>query len=85
MPYLFEPPSYNAVNMLEGSLRVTYPVSETVWKDSNGVWRHAQTPSDDTLAAATHLLAVSGRPQIIDDSTAAELIAAGIGTCTLIG
>ena len=82
--YLFTPPQRIAVNQLERSLCVRYPVSETVWKDANGVWQHVECPNETDLAGALELLAVSGRPQIIPDTTAAELIAAGIGTCDLI-
>lgn len=85
MPYLFEPPTVHIKTVIHGrSLMYGYDVSETVWKDANGVWQSQLTPATETLNAASRLLAVSGRPQIIDDATAAELIAAGIGTCSSI-
>lgn len=84
MAYYFVPPQRTAVNVLRGSLRVSYPVSQTVWKDANGVWQAQECPSDDLLAVAQQLLAVSGRPSIVSNATAAQLIAAGIGTCTHI-
>lgn len=84
MSYMFTPPQRTQVVVLRGSLRYSYPVSETVWKDAGGVWRHQETPGPDLLAAATRLLSVSGRPEIVDDATAAELTAAGIGTVALI-
>lgn len=85
MPYLFEPPTITVKTVMHGrALVYGYTVSETVWKDANGVWHSQLTPPTETLNAASELLAVSGRPQIVDDTTAADLIAAGIGTCTQI-
>jgi len=77
---VFFPLFRKQTTMLAGSLRYSYPVSFTVWKDENGVWRAQETPAPTALAAATRLLAVSGRPQIVDDQTANELLAAGVGT-----
>lgn len=82
MPYLFTPPFRKETRVLAGrSLRYSYNVSLTVYK-TGGQWVAEETPSSDVLAAADRLLAVSGRPQTIDDATAAELIAAGVGTCS---
>lgn len=78
--YFFTPPQRQEVNVIEGSLRVSYPVSFTVWKDASGTWVTKETPSTDELATAVEVLAVSGRPQYVDAATAAELISAGIGT-----
>lgn len=84
MAFFFTPPQRQQVVLMEGALRYSFPVSETVWKDASGVWQHRETPTMDDLASAQKLLAVSGRPQQVDDATAAELQAAGIGTVTVI-
>jgi hypothetical protein len=76
---VFFPLFRKQVTMLAGSLRYSYPVSFTVWKDATG-WHAQETPAPTALAAATRLLAVSGRPQIGDDQTANELLAAAVGT-----
>lgn len=78
--FLFTPPLITQVIEMAGSLRVSYPQSETVWKDGNGVWQSQLTPSADVLLAGLRHLSVSGRPEIVDAATAAELTAAGIGT-----
>lgn len=84
MPYLFTPPFRTETVVLWGkSLRYSYPVSLTVYK-TGGQWVAVETPATEVLLAADRILAVSGRPQTIDDATAAELIAAGVGTCTQI-
>lgn len=62
------------------SLQYSYNVALTVFK-LDGVWQAEETPAVETLEAADRFLSGSG-PQTIDDATAAELIAAGIGTCT---
>jgi hypothetical protein len=80
VPYLFTPPQRKNVVQMERSLRYSFQVSQTVWKDASGVWRSQETPADDDLAAAQVVLGVTGRPSIVDDVTAAELTAAGIGT-----
>jgi len=80
--FFFTPPQRIQVTMMRGSLRYSYPVSETVWKDANGVWQHQETPPGEVLDAASVLLAVSGRPQVVSAAIAAELQAAGIGTIT---
>lgn len=84
--YFFTPPQRTMKTVMEGtrSLIYSYPVSETVWKDQNGVWQHQETPPMDLLLVATQLLSVSGRPQEVDAETAAELIAAGIGTIEVL-
>jgi hypothetical protein len=81
MTYLFTPPQRIETTRIAGALRYSYPVSYTVWKDPVLGWQAAETPATETLEAATQLLAVSGRPQLVDDATATELISAGIGTC----
>lgn len=68
------------VGVIEGSLRFTFPVSSCVYKDANGVWQYMEVPPFETLQAAQTVLA--GRPQWIDEATAAELTTAGIGTVT---
>lgn len=78
--FLFTPPQRKQIVTMEGNLRVSYPVSSTVWKDSSGVWRSQETPSADVFLTAQHVLSVSGRPQTVDQATATELIAAGVGT-----
>lgn len=78
---MFTPPQRIQTVILAGrSLRYKYPVSLTVFK-VGGAWVAQETPSQDQLNAAQVVLAVSGRPSIITDAQAAELIAAGIGTC----
>lgn len=78
--YLFTPPQRKQVVQMVGALRYSFQVSETVWKDGSGVWQHQQTPSSEALLAASQLLAVGGRPQLVDKVTAIELTDAGIGT-----
>lgn len=78
--YTFSPLQRKQTVMLQGSLRVSFPVSMTVWKDSSGVWHCQETPSNEVLNAASVLLAVSGRPQVVTAALAAELVAAGVGT-----
>jgi hypothetical protein len=77
---VFSPRQRKQVSMITGSLRFSYMVSFTVWKDQAGVWHAQEVPQNDALLAASRLLAVSGRPQIVDDQTANELIAAAVGT-----
>jgi hypothetical protein len=81
---LFSPTQRRQVTMMEGSLRYSYMVSFTTWKDQAGVWHSAETPPHDALLAASHRLSISGRPQIVDDQTANELRAAGVGTVEAI-
>lgn len=76
---LFTPPTRNQVILLERSLRCTYPVASTVWKDANGVWHAQEVPYAGDLATAQRVLTATG-PVQVDAATAAELIAAGIGT-----
>lgn len=76
---LFTPPMRKQVVLLEGSLRYSYQVSSTVWKDANGVWHSQEVPYDGDLVAAQRVLTRSG-PVQVDAPTAAELTAAGIGT-----
>lgn len=84
MPYLFAPPTRKETVVLAGrSLVYSYDVSLTVYK-TGGQWVAEETPPNEVLEAADRFLAAGGRPQTIDDATAAELIAAGIGTCTLL-
>lgn len=80
--FFFTPPQRTDVIVMEGSLRVTFPVSSTVWKDQNGVWQYEWTPSAEKLAVAQQLLSVGGRPQFVSEEIAEELAAAGIGTIT---
>lgn len=81
--FFFTPPQRIMTVMIRGSLRAKFPVSQTVWKDADGVWQHEETPSQDVLNEASLLLAVSGRPQVVSEEIADELIAAGIGTITI--
>lgn len=82
MPYLFSPPLRMETVVLAGrSLRYSYPVSLSVYK-TGGHWVAEETPSNETLLAAERFLALGGRPQTVDDETAAELIADGVGTCS---
>jgi hypothetical protein len=84
MAYLFTPPQRTQYVQIEGSLRYSYPVSQTVWKDGNGVWQAQEAPTATQLGAATQLLAVPGGPCFVDSATAAALQAAGIGTITIV-
>lgn len=80
MAQQFTPPQITYTEILRGrSLQYSYPVSQTVWKDVDDVWHVASTPSWEDLTAA--LIYFTG-PAVVDDGTAAELISAGIGTCT---
>lgn len=81
--YLFTPPTEMRVAVLEGALRTSWLECATVWKTADG-WTYAFYPTIDQMASATRLLAVPGTPQPVDADTAAELIAAGIGTVTTI-
>jgi hypothetical protein len=65
---------------LAGSLRYSFYVSPTVWRDSGGAWHVQETPYDGDLVGS-FVLTESG-PVFVDDATAAELTAAGIGTIT---
>jgi hypothetical protein len=77
----FTPPSRREVQILEGSLRVGWPVPEVVWKDASGTWQHREVPSEDELIGAQKLLRGE---QNVDAGTATELQAAGIGTITVL-
>lgn len=80
MPYIFVPPSRKETVVMWGrSLRYSYNVSFTVYK-TGGHWVAEETPPTETLLAADRFLAAGGRPQIVDDATAAELISDGVGT-----
>lgn len=77
---LFTPPQITYKIVLRGrSLIYQYPESQTVWKDSGGVWHALSSPPSETLDAA---LVFYTRPTVVSDSIAAELVAAGIGTVT---
>lgn len=78
MPYNFTPPGRTETVMIRGSLRYSYPVTYTVYHVA-GVWHAVETPAFETLQTADIVLA--GRPQVVDDVTAASLISAGVGTC----
>ena len=83
MAYLFEPDRWLEQVVAHGrSLQYTLRHSKTVWKDADGVFHQAQTPAWEDLTAAVWFTTT---PQIISDAFAAELIAAGVGTCTPIG
>lgn len=82
MPYIFTPPERKETVVLAGqALTYSYNVSLTVYK-TGGHWVAVETPANETLLAADRLLAVGGRQQTVDDATAAELIADGVGTCS---
>lgn len=81
----FTPPLRTETVTIAGSLKYSFPVCSTVWKDEFGVWQHQESPSQDVLDRASLLLEVSGRPQVVSAGIAAELIAAGIGTITDVG
>lgn len=78
---LFTPPMRTQVVVMDGNLRYSFPVSSTVWKDADGVWHAQEVPYDGDLYAAQVVITRSG-PVEVDDDTAAELTAAGIGTIT---
>lgn len=78
---LFTPPMRTQVVSLDGALRYSYQVSSTVWKDASGVWHAQEVPYDGDLYAAQVVITRMG-PVEVDADTAAELIAAGIGTIT---
>lgn len=82
MAHLFTPPSRDQVRVLKGALRYSYVVTETVWRDANGVWQHQEVPASDTLSAALAGggVVLAGRPEVISDALAAELTLAGIGS-----
>lgn len=82
MAYLFTPDQWTNTTVLHGrSLQYSYKVSKTAWKDAANVWHQDQTPASEDLVAAKVFYT---SPAVVDNTTAAELIAAGIGTCTLI-
>lgn len=78
---LFTPPERTQYVLMQGSLRYSYPVSSTVWRDADGVWHAQEVPYDGDLAAADLILTSSG-PVLVSEDIAAELTAAGIGTIT---
>lgn len=78
---LFTPPERTQYVLMEGSLRYSYPVSSTVWRDTDGVWHAQEVPYDGDLAVADLILTSSGPVEVSED-IAAELTAAGIGTIT---
>lgn len=83
MAYLFEPDRWYETVVAHGrGLIYKFPHSMTVWKDAAGVFHQIQTPSTEELTAS---LWFATTPVIVSDAFAAELIAAGIGTCTPIG
>lgn len=77
---LFTPPERTQYVLLEGSLRYSYPVSQTVWRDADGVYHAQEVPYEGDLVGAT-VITYTG-PVEVDADTAAGLIAAGIGTIT---
>lgn len=82
MSQLFTPPQIVYKQRLYGrSLYYSYPTSQTVWKDQGGVWHTQSTPSWEDLTAAQ--VSYTG-PAVVSDAIAAELVLAGIGTCTPI-
>jgi hypothetical protein len=80
--HLFTPPQQTYTRVLAGlGLTYSYQVSETVWKDQSGAWHSGFTPPWEELTASQlHYT----RPAIVSDDVAAELTAAGIGTCVPI-
>lgn len=77
--YLFTPTTRRQVVLMKGSLRYSFQVSPTVWKDANGVWHSQEVPYDGDLVNAQKVITSTG-PVEVDQTTANELIAAGIGT-----
>lgn len=78
---LFTPTMRTQVVQMDGALRYSFQVSPTVWKDANGVWHSQECPYDGDLVTALVVLTRNG-PVAVDQATADELIAAGIGTIT---
>lgn len=84
MAYLFVPPVRDQVDIMHGrNLKSVYPVCQAVWKDADGVWQHSEVPAQDSLTGAQFV--ILGRPQVVPNEIASELIAAGIGNCIPIG
>lgn len=73
MSFLFTPPQRTNIVMMEGSLRCSFPVSWTAYKQA-GVWTAVECPSEDVLVAADNYL--PGTPSVVDDTLGAELVAA---------
>lgn len=48
MPYLYTPPQYKMVQMVEGALRYKISTSTSVYR-IGGVWINALTPSQDIV------------------------------------
>jgi hypothetical protein len=78
----FTPPLRREIVVLKGSLRYSYNVSSTVWRDANGVWRSQETPNEADLEAAQILLTRNGGPVVVSQAIADALTVAGIGTIT---
>lgn len=78
---LFTPPMRKQVAVIDGAMRYSFLVSPTVWKDANGVWQVGENPRAAEIENAQRVLTSTG-PVTVDSATAAELIAAGIGTIT---
>lgn len=80
--WLFTPPQRRQTVIVYGrSLRYSYPVSQTVWRDSNGKWHSQETVSQDVLSAASWSFT---SPTQVPEQIAQELIAAGVGTVTTV-
>lgn len=81
MAYWFVPPVTVVTQPIIGSLRYKLYRTLTAYKDAAG-WHVMENPDEDFLATCIKWL--PGRPQQVDNATAAELIAAGVGDLTLL-
>lgn len=80
MAYLYTPPQWRNVQIMEGALRYGIPTSTVTYK-LNGVWYNTQTPAIGETDGATWMFYT---PTIVDSATAAELTAFGVGTVTTV-
>jgi hypothetical protein len=81
--FLFTPPSVRVQGVVNGTFGLVYgwDMSQSVWKDAAGVWHVQQTPrTEDVIVASAYFNA----PTLVDQDTADELTAAGIGTVTSV-
>jgi hypothetical protein len=77
---LYTPPQREEIHVVKGSLAVRSKISTSVWK-VGGLWFNGIEPAGDDWLGATWFF---NTPTVVSDAVAAELIAYGVGTITII-
>lgn len=80
MANLYSPPTWRNVFTMEGSLRAGITTQTTTYR-VGGVWFNTQAAGTGQLDGADQIFSC---PTIVSDVLAAQLIAFGVGTVTIV-